>query len=354
MAGNSSALGTNITTIDSGATLDVNGQALSGTAQIVVSGSGVGGLGAIINNGASQQNALGSITLAGDTTFGGTNRWDLRPTSGNTTLSTSGQAYNLIKTSTNVIAIVNATVDSALSNIDIQQGQLVYQGSTTGLGDSTTSKLTVEAYASFQFFSATNLLNKTMVLNGTGTGTNDTLAVGSGSGAVNNIIGNINVNGTKVWDMTSRTSLGIQGPVSGSTGSISIKTGAGSTTIGVQQTNRGNTIISNGSWIVDGTQTGPITITTTNLPIVALTNPTPNGGTLAGYSTINGPVTNFPAGTISPGDPAVQPQATLSFGNNLTLDTNSFSQFELSSSSSGVNDLIAITGNLKRERHEHS
>src|SRR5581483_6613801 len=63
-----SALGSTngATTIDAGATLDVNGQAL-GFEPIIVKGAGVGNNGAIVNSGAGQNNALRTVTLTGDT-----------------------------------------------------------------------------------------------------------------------------------------------------------------------------------------------------------------------------------------------------------------------------------------------
>src|SRR5207249_11078530 len=65
------------TTIAAGATLDVNAQNL-GSEPVTVGGNGATTNGAIINTGAGQNNALGSVTLTGDTTFGGTGRWDIR------------------------------------------------------------------------------------------------------------------------------------------------------------------------------------------------------------------------------------------------------------------------------------
>ena len=80
-AGSSSALGTNSTigTEINGGTLDVNGFNL-GTEPISVQGGGVGNAGAILNSGAAQTTALTKVTLTGNTTFGGSGRWDLRGT----------------------------------------------------------------------------------------------------------------------------------------------------------------------------------------------------------------------------------------------------------------------------------
>src|SRR5262249_31240640 len=145
----------------SGATLDVAGLPVAnalnlGLEPIIVSGSGVGGQGAIINStpGAiPQENATRLITLAGDTTFGGPGqfifgngttqgRWDMR--GAGTTLSTGGHPYNLTKVGNNQVSFVSVAVDSSLANIDIQQGMLGFENGTTSMGNPS-SNLTVES-----------------------------------------------------------------------------------------------------------------------------------------------------------------------------------------------------------------
>ena len=72
------------TVIADGATLDVGGPATADTLDmrsepVTVQGAGAGDKGAIVNLSAFQQiYALGKIDLAGDTTFGGSARWDIR------------------------------------------------------------------------------------------------------------------------------------------------------------------------------------------------------------------------------------------------------------------------------------
>ena len=85
--GNNRSLGTRgPVTIADGATLDLGG-GLNDTLALApntftVSGSGVGGQGAIVNNGPYRYGNVfnTSVTLAGDTTFGGTASWDIRGT----------------------------------------------------------------------------------------------------------------------------------------------------------------------------------------------------------------------------------------------------------------------------------
>ena len=143
VVGSATALGasTNAITVNNGGTLDDDGQNLSTYTNVTVSGSGVNGQGAIVNNGPAQQTAFGRLTLAGNTTFGGTNRWDVRLTGG--ALLTGGQPYSITKVGTNQVTLVSTaggtnasfTVDPALSNIIIQSGTFAAQQiGTNGLG----------------------------------------------------------------------------------------------------------------------------------------------------------------------------------------------------------------------------
>ena len=96
--GHLNALGatTNGTTIQSGATLDLNGVYASASSNeaISVSGTGVGGNGAIISSSAGIVNeGFGNLTLDGDTTIGGDHRWAIR---GGTTFT--GNNHTLTKT----------------------------------------------------------------------------------------------------------------------------------------------------------------------------------------------------------------------------------------------------------------
>jgi autotransporter-associated beta strand protein len=64
-------------TVTNGGTLDFNGNTLAGDKPVTVSGDGVTGGGALYNSGSDFYNQVLNITLAGDTTFGGSSRWDL-------------------------------------------------------------------------------------------------------------------------------------------------------------------------------------------------------------------------------------------------------------------------------------
>jgi autotransporter-associated beta strand protein len=308
-AGSATALGSTIgaTTVASGATLDVN-HFYMGLEPVTVSGWGVNSNGAVINSGASAFPALTRVTLAGDTAFGGPGaqalggtpqgRWDIRLTASGATdpaqssLSTSGNAYNLFKVGTNYIGIVNVTVDPMLANVDVQGGTLSLQYNTTSIGNPTNT-LTVRASADLDFFNSTNLFNKIFVINGDGVNTN--LSTSSGA---NTMIGPVTVNGNCTVNNSASTTLTLAGGVTG-TGAVT-KTGAG-TLIVTSPTNSW----SGGTTITLGTlQTGD-GVSNGSLPPVAITDNgvlsfTLGGGTMTFTNVIsgNGSVLVAGAGTV--------------------------------------------------------
>jgi autotransporter-associated beta strand protein len=110
-------------TLNLGGTLAANGLNL-GTEAISVSGTGVGGNGAIVNTGTNgQQNAIaGVVTMTGDTTFGGTQRWDIR----NGTLN--GGGFKLTKVGTNSVFLSGAAqIGSNLDSLTVRQGEFVME-----------------------------------------------------------------------------------------------------------------------------------------------------------------------------------------------------------------------------------
>jgi Concanavalin A-like lectin/glucanases superfamily len=64
-------------TVTNNATLDIGGGSFNTSKPVTVSGTGVNGEGAIYNSYDDYPGAVFAITLVGDTTFGGVNRWDL-------------------------------------------------------------------------------------------------------------------------------------------------------------------------------------------------------------------------------------------------------------------------------------
>ena len=112
--GNTSALGNTAsgTMIESNATLDLGGLSVGGEA-ITASGSGAGGVGAIISTGGSQIQAFRTLIMAGDTSVGGTGMWAINNSGGGASISTGGQPFKLTKVGANLVSIENvATVDA--------------------------------------------------------------------------------------------------------------------------------------------------------------------------------------------------------------------------------------------------
>jgi alpha-galactosidase len=116
------------TIIGNGATLDINGFSV-GTEAITVQGSGIGGLGAVVNTGASQQNAIKNLIMTGNTAISGTGRLDIR---GNGTVSDAslvGNGYSLTKVGTNQLFLANLD-EIDLGYIYVNGGELGIEGTT--------------------------------------------------------------------------------------------------------------------------------------------------------------------------------------------------------------------------------
>ncbi len=200
---NSWALGsTNAgTIISTGARLDVNGINL-GAEPVTVQGTGLGNAGAIINTGASQMNALRFVTLAGNTTFGGIGRWDIRA---NPTGSLTGNNFNLTKTGPNEVWLVDLGASGLISLI-VNEGVLGFQGSTT-MGNAA-SPLTVNSAGTIALWAnGTNILSKVVTMN--------TARFFNGNGS-NVFSGAITLNASNRFDAASSTTLVLSGPIGGS------------------------------------------------------------------------------------------------------------------------------------------
>jgi autotransporter-associated beta strand protein len=304
--GSGTAFGTadSNTTVNAGATLDINGQNLTGE-PVVASGDGVGGNGAIINSGSEQLNALRTVTLAGDVTFGGTSRWDIRNTGGAAGLSTMGNAYKLTKVGTNQVSLVGVTnVDAALGDIEIREGTFSVQTTTGQLGNPN-STLTVHGGATLGLFGLNAIPLQKLI----------TLQEGArvwsenGSNVISTVgVGQINLEGTAIFDAAAAGTapqLTVNAELVGSGGLVKIGSGR-MVMAGGFNGYQGQTIVSNGTLLVDGnyTEFGSFTV---------------RGGTLGGVGNIAAaPVIIEANGSLAPGSVAT-PIGTLSFGNSVTL-----------------------------------
>jgi len=239
-AGNAAALGSNAngTTVSAGAALDVNGQNL-GAEVVTVSGTGMGGNGAIINTGGTQTQALRFITLAGHATIGGPNRWDIR---NNTTATLDMGAFTLTKTGANYFGVVGATVSNP-GNIVINQGEL---NITTGtnLGGSSANSITVNSGGTLGMYQSSVAPAWTLNLN---TGA---IFRGENGSAVQNIWnGPVNVAGDVTLRAEGSQNLTISGAI-GNTGNIN-KNGAGNVILKGSNTYVGTATVSEGTLTLD-------------------------------------------------------------------------------------------------------
>ena len=156
-AQNNNALGTATlgTTIASGATLDINGYSLYNPGEVItISGNGVGGRGAILNDSPNaQQNAVRAIELAGNAAIGAPNlRWDIRGNLGSGTFSglVNLNNFTLTKVGPGRISIVDCDVTSG-GSIDLLEGMLAMtRNNVDGLGtiNIRTNLLMLENYGS--------------------------------------------------------------------------------------------------------------------------------------------------------------------------------------------------------------
>jgi autotransporter-associated beta strand protein len=295
------------TTIASGATLDIRG-VTTVAQQIVVQGSGVGGNGAIVNRGAAlaNQGFTGNVSLAGDTTFGGTNRWDIY------TGRLTGNGRNLTKVSTNVIALTSVG-DIGVSNIYVQAGSFLVSSNTSLGSNNATLYLWSGAGLSLNTSTVTN--TKPISL------TNATITSSTGTNVYG---GSISLNG--IGTFTATTPLALNGVLSGLGGLL--QNGASILTLAGINTYTGTTTVSNGVVALVGTASIAgstnvnLAVAAAQLNVTGLTGSIltlANGQTLQGIGSINGSITNAPGSTIKPGIAAV---GTLTVSNTAALGGN--------------------------------
>jgi alpha-galactosidase len=340
--GSASALGSAVggSTIEAGATLDLNGFNI-GPEPLLVSGSGASSAGAIINS-ATPTGVVLSLTLMSDATFGGGGDWRIGSTNDSVAaavLSCQGKRFNLVKAGSNAVALRSVNVDSALGDIDIQQGTLSFEMATTTMGDSARN-LIVEPGANLALRDCVNPLNKQLVLNSDGVTCSLTNVSGS-----NVLTGPILLGGDCGIAVGAAT-LALTGALSGDgallkfgSGSLSISgpvTYTGATTVKAGALRFLNTgalsssffrIESGGILDLSGVSNGVFTLAP--------------GRTLAGSGSVVG---NFVVGTqcwLAP-----DASSTLNFSNNVTFNPDSGGCAMTVGKQPLTNSQIRVAGNL--------
>jgi autotransporter-associated beta strand protein len=339
--GNATALGATNgqTIIAAGATLDLGGIS-PGTEAVTVQGAGVGSGGAIVNTGGGLSNngLRDRVTLTGDTTFGGANRWDVF--SGRL----EGNGYKLTKSGGSEIALSNLG-ETGLGDIDVTAGTLTILGNTT-MGDPSKT-VTISPGAALAFWQVGNtFLSKTIIAQNTAILRNNT----SGGTDVATNIGAVTLNGDTFFQLNA-ANIALLGTVSGA-GSI-IKQNGGVLYLGGTDTYTGLTTISggrlallsgasiNGSTRID-VQSG----TFFDVSRLGAAYPLASGQTLIGSGTVAGSLEVPTGANVSPGP--VNLAATLTITNGLVISGGTLN-YELAAATTeggGVNDLINVGGNL--------
>jgi autotransporter-associated beta strand protein len=226
-AGGSNVFGAGIVTVTNSATVDVNGQQIL-TSTLGVSGAGVGGSGVLNNTGIQQTNAVNSIALNGDATFGASNRWDLFPNPG---AFFQGNNFNLTKVGPADI-FLGPRSDTSLSNIDISVGKLAFAWAGTDLGSSGSILVRSNATLSFAYDIAAGT-KPTTVLPGGIIGaeylSSPNLNVSPAYGSANSYAGDITFVSTGIVNIVNLAGLTLSGSLHGPSGLVNA--GRGSLTL---------------------------------------------------------------------------------------------------------------------------
>ncbi|HEY1787381.1 MAG TPA: autotransporter-associated beta strand repeat-containing protein [Verrucomicrobiae bacterium] len=319
-AGNDSAFGpiSGEVIVANGSTLDENGFYNDAVANkpIFAQGNGVGGNGALVNN--NGYGDLLNVTLTGDTTIGGSGRFDETGT-----LSTGGNAYNLTVTGGAYHEFNDANVDTNLANITITgTGTTLGDKGTTALGNPADT-IEIQEGTILQFWNngPNTTLNKNVLIDSGGT-----LQNGDGASL---IVGPVTLGGGVSYFQIGSPSLALNGPLNGG-GILDLL----DTSTGVLMVNGNASAFTGGAYVYGGE------LAVNNVfgsGVVC-----ENGATLAGNGTVEGLADVF--GALSPGNGGIT--GTFNAAGGLTLENGATLTNSLSATVNGSNDLVAVTGNL--------
>jgi autotransporter-associated beta strand protein len=272
-------------TIANGATLDLN-DCVPGNQPVTVSGDGTTGQGAIIDSGSGSgvSDNLRDVTLLGDTTFGGVNRWDLRiRSSTGARPGLRGNGYKLTKVGSGHVSIASQRNLGAntlywhmnLGDVIIQQGTLTFAEALTP--DNPSAALAIYPGAIFNVYDLglTNPLLRNITM------TNAQVSAAGNATDTNIFNGNILLDGdNRIW--VDSAQLIINGTISGN-GTISLwGNSPGTLTLNGINTYTGETSVTNSTLAGNGTLAG-------NLVMYGGTNAPGWDG--VGTFTVNGNVT---------------------------------------------------------------
>ena len=282
-AGNSgnTPLGTNAagTTVNSGATLDLNGFTLSTVEALNINGTGVGAGGALVNTSTIAATYSGLIAMAGNSTIAATN--------GDIVLSNAG-----------TIAGGNLTLSG---NLTATAGSSI--ASIIGIGSSTVTKTgtgTWTVSGANTYTGATAINGGTLKLGSAGSGANSPLGT-AGAGTSVEAGGTLDLNG---FTLVTAEALTLKGPGVNANGALAnssatAATYSGLVTLGAASTIAsfsGNIVLSNAGTIagatfgltLDGTATGSSIASIIGTTTGTLTKNGPGTWALSGANTYTG------------------------------------------------------------------
>ncbi len=236
-AASSAALGAagNLISVSPGATLDINGQTLNGyTENIRIAGSGAtASQGALGNSGATNMNAIRGITLTGNASIGGDNRWDIGRLDFNadpnvTVNHIDGGGFVLTKVGSNEIGLLSGAIN--LAGVVMNEGILsAHENTSFGSGPVTLNGGVLQPWGGLTTPNAFTVNGGTIRQ---ATNHND------------NYTGAFTLNAASTFDVAT-ASLTVSGPMSGS-GAIS-KTGGGLLVLSGNNTQTGTLSVNGGT-----------------------------------------------------------------------------------------------------------
>jgi autotransporter-associated beta strand protein len=332
--GNAYALGpassTSAVTINNGGTLDINSTNAGINSRVLnITGTGYDGNGALVSNGSSDiYSSFHGVVLNGNTTFGGSSRWDIQGTGAYLT----GNGYTLTKTGINYIFLVDLSYTN-LGAVTINNGDLCLQGTTIAGSSSTLAPITVNSGGTLGAWGVSNPIGNPITLN---SGTVGTVATDAGSATFSGAISLTSSGGYLTNSSTSGT-VTFSGQISGN----GLLTKNGTSTAVLTNTNNnwgGGTTINAGTLQIGdggangslpGTGTITLTGTTSTLVLNSASNlSVPNyitgtGGVLtqsgSGTTTLSGGTNDFSATINVNGNGALQLTNSAALGSSANI-----------------------------------
>ncbi len=305
----------NSTNIDNTNTV-TGGAGGTGTAANGAAGSpNGGGMYVGIGSNADFDNSAGNITISGDIYSNGQINIS---GSGASIVSFEGTTINSgLSTGTVVNSGTLSGTTNSLQGTLTNSGNIQFLQSTTGTFNGTINgvgSVTLAGTGTVIFVQANSYTGGTFINAGTLSGT--TVGIQGNITDNSNLVFNQNFDGTYAGNISGNGNVLFQG-----TGRVTM-TGTNNTT--------GNTTISSGTYVVNGSSSSATTVN--------------SGGTLAGTGTINADVTN--SGNLAPGNNGI---GTLTVNGNFTSNPGSTTSIEINNAGNvpGVNnDLLKVNGNL--------